>query len=289
MTFSIIIPIYNLQDSDVFAYFDRLLGSISNNFKDADIKESCLEIIMINDSPNQNICDLLEMVAQKYNLGSKIKLFNNITNEGQAYSRNRGAEIAQGEYLHFIDQDDFISSEFYKKMFVMDNADIYIANPYLYVTSNNQSKSFLKKKTIFYYERATYLSDVRFFCFSNIAVSPGQYLISKHLFEKVGGYTNLKNRGSDDWGIFVKLLCLESKIFICFSCNSIFYYRLHSSQGMKILNIRASVREQVEKIIHTKNIPIYMRMLMYFKVSSLTVYLLKMLYFIFYNRTDKKQ
>ena len=56
MTFSIIIPIYNLQDSDVFAYFDRLLGSISNNFKDADIKESCLEIIMINDSPNQNIC-----------------------------------------------------------------------------------------------------------------------------------------------------------------------------------------------------------------------------------------
>ena len=178
MTFSIIIPIYNLQDSDVFAYFDRLLGSISNNFKDADIKESCLEIIIINDSPNQNICDLLEMVAQKYNLGSKIKLFNNITNEGQAYSRNRGAEIAQGEYLHFIDQDDFISSEFYKKMFVMDNADIYIANPYLYVTSNNQSKSFLKKKTIFFYERATYLSDVRFFCFSNIAVSQGQYLIS---------------------------------------------------------------------------------------------------------------
>lgn len=92
MTFSIIIPVYNLLDPDICVYFNRLLGSISENLKDIQIQKSCMEIIIINDFPSQNICDLVEGIAQKYHLESKIKLYNNITNEGQAYSRNKGAK-----------------------------------------------------------------------------------------------------------------------------------------------------------------------------------------------------
>lgn len=143
---------------------------------------------------------------------------------------------------------------------------------------------------MYIYAKATKLSDVMFFCFSNIAVSPGQYLISRRLYEEVGGYTNLKSRGSDDWGIFIKLLCLGVKIRIFFSPNSIFYYRLHPLQGMKTLNIRASVKEQIDNIVNnSSNMPIYLRLLICFKVSLLTSYMSKILYLFFYNRTNRKQ
>lgn len=291
MTFSVIIPVYNILDSGNSIYFKKLLFSISENFYNAEIKKSCLEIIIINDFPEQNIFEYVKVISQGYHINDKIKIINNVVNKGQAYSRNRGAEIAEGEYLHFIDQDDFISPDFYENIFsCKKNSDIYIVNPFLFVTSNKSIVKLYKKHVLLLYENALYISDLKFFCLFNIAISPGQYLISKNIFDKVEGYTNLLNKGSDDWGIFVKLILFNKKITIHFISNSIFYYRLHSSQGMKYLNIRASVKEQVERIMSNADVDsLYMRVLMKVKTSSLFKNLIKLLYMLFYNRTNIKQ
>ncbi len=91
MTFSIIIPAYNAED-----YLSRCLESIfSQEFED-------YEVIVINDGSTDGTAAILEQYAAKHpNLQMLIQ-----SNQGMATARNRGLEVAQGEYILFVDSDD---------------------------------------------------------------------------------------------------------------------------------------------------------------------------------------
>ncbi len=93
---SIVVPLYNTEE-----YIARCLDSLLNQ----DIPDDKYEIIVINDGSKDNGKQIVEKYANQY---AQIKLFDQ-PNKGLSITRNRGLELAQGQYVYFIDSDDFVS------------------------------------------------------------------------------------------------------------------------------------------------------------------------------------
>ncbi len=95
---SIIVPIYNAS-----SYLHKCLDSlVSQTLSD-------IEIICINDGSTDDSLKILEEYAQRDN---RIKVLTQ-DNKGIGYSRNLGLSIAQGEYVAFVDADDFVEESTY--------------------------------------------------------------------------------------------------------------------------------------------------------------------------------
>jgi glycosyltransferase EpsH len=91
---SIIVPVYNVEK-----YIDKCLKSLVNQT----LKE--IEIIVINDGSPDNSQKIIDKYVKKY--PTKVKSF--ITeNGGQGSARNFGIQKAQGEYILYVDSDDYI-------------------------------------------------------------------------------------------------------------------------------------------------------------------------------------
>lgn len=105
--FSIIIPIYNLQD-----YIVECLESILIQ------KDATFEIICIDDASTDNSLNILLEYQRN---DSRIKVFLNKTNQGPATSRNNGLRQACGKYIYYLDGDDCLKENALKKMLNLMN------------------------------------------------------------------------------------------------------------------------------------------------------------------------
>ena len=122
---SIIVPCYNAEK-----HLNECLESIINQTLND------IEIICVNDGSTDGTKKILEEYVKKY---SNIKLINQ-SNKGVNGARITGYNNANGEYIAWVDSDDFIDSNMYEIMYnksVEDNSDIVICN-----------YSFYPKKTI---------------------------------------------------------------------------------------------------------------------------------------------
>lgn len=93
---SIIVPFYNVE-----AYIAQCLDSIFNQ----DIPEEEYEVICVDDCSPDNSRDIVKSYAEKH---SNLKLVINNRNRKLGGARNAGMSVAQGEYIWFVDSDDFI-------------------------------------------------------------------------------------------------------------------------------------------------------------------------------------
>ncbi len=99
---SVIIPIYNREK-----FLKKCIESVqTQTLKD-------IEIICVNDGSADNSLKIIKKYLEKDN---RIKLINK-KNEGLSAARNDGLEIAQGEYVSFVDSDDWIDSDFLEKLY----------------------------------------------------------------------------------------------------------------------------------------------------------------------------
>ena len=123
---SVIIPIYNTEK-----YLRKCLDSVCNQTL------SDIEIICVNDCSTDNSLEILEEYASKDN---RIKLIDFKENKGAAVARNAGIDEAKGEYIGFVDSDDFIDLDFYEKLYnkaVKSGADCVKSNMVLENLNNN--------------------------------------------------------------------------------------------------------------------------------------------------------
>lgn len=94
---SVIIPVYNVE-SYVGRCIESILGQTYEN----------LEIILINDGSKDNSLE----VCRKYaNRDSRIRIVSQ-QNAGCSAARNTGLSIATGQYISFVDSDDYVHSEY---------------------------------------------------------------------------------------------------------------------------------------------------------------------------------
>jgi len=92
---SIIIPIYNVE-----RFLDKCLSSIvSNNFQDF-----TYEVIIVDDESPDSSIDIAEKYASKYENFTIVRQIN----KGLGGARNTGIDKADGEYVFFLDSDDFL-------------------------------------------------------------------------------------------------------------------------------------------------------------------------------------
>lgn len=115
---SVIVPVYNVEKT-----LERCIDSIvTQSYSD-------LEIILVNDGTQDSSRDICEEYKKK---DSRIRIVDK-ENGGLSSARNCGLDICSGEYISFVDSDDWIEQDFYQTLInnmVKFECDIVISNTF---------------------------------------------------------------------------------------------------------------------------------------------------------------
>ena len=126
---SIIVPVYGVEK-----YIDKCLDSLVKQ----SLKE--IEIIVVNDGTKDNSQKIIDKYVKKY--PDKIKSYIK-ENGGQGSARNYGLKKTTGEYIGYVDSDDFVEKDMYKKLYNKakeNNYDIVVCGNYN-VSEDYQNKN----------------------------------------------------------------------------------------------------------------------------------------------------
>ncbi|MDR1628360.1 MAG: glycosyltransferase [Oscillospiraceae bacterium] len=121
---SLIIPVYNVEK-----YLRKTLKSVENQtFKD-------FEVIIINDGSTDNSIEIINEFADR---NKKFTVINQ-DNKGPSEARNKGISISKGNYIAFMDSDDYIEKNFLEVLYknaIKHEADIVCCNFNFYYPEN---------------------------------------------------------------------------------------------------------------------------------------------------------
>lgn len=179
---SIIIPYFRS-----FNFFKQTLGSIlKQSYKN-------YEIIIIYDDKKKNDLHLLKSLIFKIKK-TKLKLIVNSKNIGAGNSRNKGAKVAKGKYLAFIDSDDQWNKDKLKKQvkFMKQKKINFSHTSYTIIDENGRKLSKRKAKKKLNY------TDLLESC--DIGLST--VILTKKLFNK---YKFSKNKTKEDYSLWLKI------------------------------------------------------------------------------------
>lgn len=123
---SIVIPIHNAD-----AYLERCLNSVvSQTLKD-------IEIICVDDNSKDKSSEILQSFAKK---DARIRILTLSETSGQSHARNVGISEAQGDFIGFVDADDFVDCQMFEKMVenaVENSSDIVMCKATVYDTAKD--------------------------------------------------------------------------------------------------------------------------------------------------------
>lgn len=113
---SIIIPVYNVE-----SFIEQCLTSTSNQ----SVSAEDIEIIIINDGSTDKSIELVEQFIRNNN-NFEYRLYSQ-TNKGLSAARNAGLDYAKGQYVWFIDSDDWIRPNcLHEIIYVLNNKKIEV-------------------------------------------------------------------------------------------------------------------------------------------------------------------
>lgn len=120
---SVIMPVYNVQN-----YLSDCLESILNQ------TYTDFELLCINDCSTDGSLAVLRKYVLK---DSRIKIYTNDKNQGQAYARNVGLEHATGEFVLFVDADDMICQDLLEKCMAVSKGSDMVCFDYKQVMGSS--------------------------------------------------------------------------------------------------------------------------------------------------------
>lgn len=206
MKVSVIVPVYNVEK-----YIKKCLDSLVNQTLDG------VEIIVVNDGSPDNSQKIIDEYTKKYkNVKSYIK-----ENGGLSDARNYGIKKATGEYISFVDSDDYIRNDMLEIMYnyaikedldvvVCDSINVYDNGSEILIKSNNNYSD----------------NDVR-----NYIISPPMActrLFKKTIFDKI---QFKKNIYYEDLEMTPKVVNITDKIG--FVSEGLYYYVQRDGSIMK--------------------------------------------------------
>lgn len=105
MTLSIIVPVFNMAAEGKLEYcLDSLVNQTITDY----------EIIAVDDCSTDNSLEILRSYEKKYS--SKFKVIASVENRKQGGAKNLGLEQAKGDWIGFIDSDDWVTPDFYERL-----------------------------------------------------------------------------------------------------------------------------------------------------------------------------
>lgn len=129
---SIIVPIYNVEK-----YLPQCMESLLNQTL-ADI-----EIILVDDGSPDNCPAMCDEYAKQ---DHRVRVIHK-ANAGQGYARNSGLEIATGEYIAFVDSDDYVETATYQEMYALITSTKADAVYFAFQMFDNQENVFGEAST----------------------------------------------------------------------------------------------------------------------------------------------
>lgn len=153
---TVIIPAYNSEK-----YISRCIESLVCQ------ENISLQIIIVNDGST----DTTKLICEEYEKKYDNFILLNKKNEGQGIARNFGMKYAEGEYIGFVDSDDYVTHDMYSKLY-------------------KQAKKYSADWVYSYMEREKYLNSIKFDTIDNgvLISTPIQKQYIKEIF--LGGLPN---------------------------------------------------------------------------------------------------
>lgn len=232
---SIIVPVYNVEE-----YLKQCLDSIlEQTFSD-------YEVILVNDGSTDNSGLICQEYAEK---DSHIRYFEK-ENGGLSDARNYGIEQAQGEYLTFVDSDDWVTETYIEELYSKlqyYNADISICNYFRFQDSNVT----FYKHVFEPYEKEY---DSKYLLEHYFEIEGGDFFLTtvwgklykKSLFEEL---RFAKGITSEDTALIYKVYALSYKIVYFHKDNYCYRQREGSISNSPTINsIEDSIRVTLERI-----------------------------------------
>ncbi|HEY8889934.1 MAG TPA: glycosyltransferase [Clostridium sp.] len=225
MDVSIIIPVYNVQE-----YLSVCLDSV--------IKQTIQnkEIIVVNDGSTDRCNEILTEYKRIY---PEIIIINQ-KNRGISETRNAGLKVASGEYIAFVDSDDFIELNMFEKMYnkaKRQSADVVICNYILYNDMSDKQES--KNQKIEGIDKEGYIDKVealKMFLLNDIKGYVWNKMHKRELFI-TNSITFPDFIVCEDTPVGFLLLANSQKIY---SMNEpLYYYRQREKSLTKIFSIKA--------------------------------------------------
>lgn len=259
---TVIVPIYNVEK-----YLKQCLDSIINQtYKN-------LEIILVDDGSPDNCGKICDNYAEKDN---RIKVIHK-ENGGLSSARNAGLDIATGDYISFIDSDDYVAENFIEtlyKLCIENNCDISECD---FLKFENEVCTNKMNANIEMYSNYEMQKRLYVFEFSVRGVIVWNKLYKKYLFENIRFPFGKIN---EDEFITYKVL-YNCKSNIAVTNNQLYYYRYNtqSIMGRKFNEKRLDVleafeerkqfyKERNEMELYYKTIVHYQKMLMSFYILT---------------------
>lgn len=103
---SVIVPVYNMAADGKLAY---CLDSLVNQT----LREPC-EIIAVDDASTDNSLEILQEYAGRY--PDRFRVLHYAVNKRQGGAKNEGLKAARGEWIGFLDSDDWVTADYYEKL-----------------------------------------------------------------------------------------------------------------------------------------------------------------------------
>lgn len=230
---TVIIPCYNIEK-----YIGRCIESIENQtYKN-------IEIIAVDDCSTDNTIKILEEYQNKY---SNIQVFKNEKNSGAAFARNFAIKKAKGEYIGFIDSDDYITEDYYEKLMekaIADEADVVVTDIEITYENNTQNPILVRACDN---DNITKMSFVN----NGLAASPCNKIIKKKLIES---YPFLEGQINEDVASILPILVKAEKISYVQGIKYFYMQRENSVQNdevtlkrMEMFNAIDVCFERIEK------------------------------------------
>lgn len=202
---SVIIPVYNTNISDLI----RCLEALSKQ------SYKCLDILCVDGGSS----DAVLKVIQKF--VDEDKRFRLLTaNKGVSNQRNIGIDASKGDYVLFVDSDDFIDLDFIEKLYLkMQDTNFDIIVPHLVRTEFNhrimvKKAPYITDSSSYNVDRSNFFEYVRKAGLANPVNLYKKSLISRYRFDVNSSY------GED----LLFNYDLSEKGFHCCYCEDAFYY-----------------------------------------------------------------
>lgn len=206
---SIIVPVFN-GEKYVSCCLDNILNQTYKN----------TEIVIVNDGSTDSTKNIIEKYAEEY---SNIKIINQ-ENKGLWSARNVGIENADGQFIGFVDVDDYIRPDMYEilhELCINNESDIAVCDRYRNINYKNdyENMNTTTEKKYIYDSR-----DAVIHLFSNTRnIKPALWdkLYRREMFEKI----RCENTFFEDMSITYKLLYSASKVIV--TKKQLYGYSVH--------------------------------------------------------------
>lgn len=167
MKYSVIIPVYNSEKC-----LNRCVDSLlSQKFSD-------YEIILVNDGSTDDSLKLCEGYSKKY---ENIKTINK-ENNGASSARNAGLDVAKGDFILFVDSDDYVKSDYFEKLSTLDCKERLIVFTYSFVKETGETIRKIPKELTD--AGADFFSKTKFLVLSRTINSPCAKIFDRNIIEK---------------------------------------------------------------------------------------------------------